>query len=120
MNNKLLKILWLFGAGILIGSVNGFFGGGGGMICVPLLLTLGLSSKKAHATAILTMLPISIASSVVYYSYGAVDWSIFLFLCIGSVLGGIVGAFVLKKLSNEALSFIFSILMIGVGIRMCF
>ena len=120
MNDNIFKILLLIGAGILIGSINGFFGGGGGMICVPLLLLFGLSSKRAHATAILTMLPISVASSIVYYSYGVVDWNIFLYICCGSVLGGVIGAFILKKLSNEVLSFIFSILMIIVGIRMCF
>ena len=120
MNDNVFKILLIIGVGILIGSINGFFGGGGGMICVPLLLLLGLRSKIAHATAILTMLPISVASSIVYYSYGVVDWQIFLYVCGGSIFGGAIGAFILKKLSNEALSFIFSILMIMVGIRMCF
>lgn len=117
---KAIKIFVLIGAGLLIGAINGFFGGGGGMVCVPILLALGLANQKAHATAILTMLPISIASSIVYYSSGAIDWNIFLWLAIGSTVGGILGALLLKKLSNIALQFIFAILIIIVGIRMFF
>ena len=118
--DKVLKFFILIGAGALIGAINGFFGGGGGMICVPVLLALGLANQKAHATAILTMLPISIASGLVYYSNGAVDWNIFLWLVIGSTVGGVLGALLLKKLSNTALQFIFAGLIVAVGIRMLF
>lgn len=117
---NLIRFFILIGAGLLIGAINGFFGGGGGMVCVPILLALGLANQKAHATAILTMLPISIASAVVYYSKGAIDWNIFLWLAIGSTVGGVLGALLLKKLSNIALQFIFAILIIAVGVRMFF
>lgn len=117
---RALKVFILLLVGTLIGAVNGFFGGGGGMICVPILLAVGLSNQKAHATAILTMLPISIASVIVYYSSGAINWEYFLWLAIGSVIGGILGALLLKKLSNVALQFIFAVLIILVGIRMFF
>ena len=44
--------------GSIIGFVNGFWGGGGGMICVPLLQNIiHLPEKKAHATTLLIMLP---------------------------------------------------------------
>ncbi len=115
---KIVNFFILIGAGLMIGAVNGFFGGGGGMICVPILLAVGLSSQKAHATAILTMLPISIASCFVYYSKGAIDWNIFLWLALGSSVGGILGAMLLKKLSNVALQFIFALLIIAVGVKM--
>ena len=38
MNNKISKkqVLILIGIGSVIGLVNGFFGGGGGMLCVPI------------------------------------------------------------------------------------
>ena len=114
------KILLIIGVGFAVGMVNGFFGGGGGMICVPLLMLCGLSNKKSHATAILTMLPISIASFFVYYSSGAINFIIFLFVAIGSVVGGILGALLLKKIPNIVLSYIFSVLMIVAGVRMCF
>ena len=114
------KISGLVVAGMVIGVINGFFGGGGEMICVPALLLLGLKNKEAQATAILIMLPISIASAIVYYSNGFVDWWTVLFVAIGSIFGGIVGAYLLKKLSNNVLQYIFAVVVLSAGIRMLF
>ena len=119
-NNAIIKLFLYLGCGVLIGGVNGFFGGGGGMICVPFLLLLGLDGKKAHATAILIMLPISIASAIIYYSNGFVDFGIVAYVAIGSVIGAILGALLLKKMPTRALAFIFPIIMIMAGVRMIF
>ena len=113
-NNNLILIF----VGIAIGLVNGFFGGGGGMICVPLLLMLGLDNRHAQATAIMVMLPISIASGVVYYTNGNLDWNIIVFVGVGSVLGGVLGALLLKKLSNLTLQYIFALVILFAGIKM--
>ena len=114
------KVCGLLVAGVFIGVINGFFGGGGGMICVPALLMLGLSNKQAQATAILIMLPISIASAIVYYTNGFVDWNTVLYVAIGSVVGGILGAYLLKNLSNNVLQYIFAFVVMAAGIRMLF
>lgn len=107
--------------GLFIGFVNGFFGAGGGMICVPILLLLGIKNKKAHATAVLTMLPISIASSVVYYSNGAIyDLLTVFWVGLGSCAGAVLGAIFLKKIPTNVLSFIFSVVMLLAGVRMLF
>ena len=53
--------------GTIIGLVNGFFGGGGGMICVPFLENvLKMETKYAHATTLCVIFPLSLASSIVY------------------------------------------------------
>ena len=53
--------------GCFVGFINGFFGGGGGMIAVPTLAKFyDLEEKKAHATSIAVILPLSIASSIIY------------------------------------------------------
>ncbi len=104
--------------GIFVGFFNGFFGGGGGMIVVPLLIfALGLQEKEAHATAILTILPISLVSAIVYIVKGNVDYSSLGLTTIGFILGGVVGAFLLKKLNNKVIRIIFSLLMIVAGIK---
>ena len=57
--------------GVLIGFVNGLFGAGGGMLVVPVLtFLLGLNTKRAHATAILIILPLCAVSGVVYLTRG--------------------------------------------------
>lgn len=116
-NNGFLHNFVLVVCGTLIGAINGFFGGGGGMICVPLLLLLGLSNKKAQATAILVMVPISIASAIVYYSNGNLDMGVALFVCLGSVVGGVLGALLLKKLNNLTLQYIFAFVVLAAGIK---
>ena len=119
-HNNFLHNLLLISFGLLIGFVNGFFGGGGGMICVPLLLLLGLNNKKAQATAIFCMVPISIASAVVYYSNQNIEFLTTLFVALGSIVGGILGALLLKKFNNLTLQYIFAVVVLVAGIRMLF
>lgn len=109
------------GGGILIGFINGFFGGGGGMLCVPLLeKVLSEPTKKAHATAILIILPISVASAITYLIGGYFSLAGTLSVGGGVVAGGVVGALLLKKLPSFVVGVIFALMMIGVGIRMIF
>ena len=93
----------LFGA--IAGFINGLFGGGGGMIVVPLLTYfLRMQSKKAHATAILIILPMSIVSGLLYASSKTLDLSLTIPTAIGVTLGGLIGAIALNKLSNKWIS----------------
>lgn len=117
---KFWKILLYILGGAFIGVANGLFGGGGGMLCVPLLLLEGLKNQEAQATAILIMAPISIASVVVYYSNGYIDWLMALYVGLGSIVGGIIGAFALKKFSNIVLQYIFAVVMLVAGLKLLF
>ncbi len=106
-------------AGSLAGFFNGLFGGGGGMIVVPMLIhLLDCPPKKAHATAILIILPLSIVSGLFYLSFGALNLSVALPTSIGVVLGGVAGALLLSKLSNKWTLIIFSVVMAIAGLKM--
>ena len=53
-------------ASLFVGVANGLFGGGGGMLVIPIFtILLGLEEKLAHSSAILTILPLSDRKSVV-------------------------------------------------------
>lgn len=107
--------------GIGIGFANGFFGGGGGMLCVPLLdKALKERTKVAHATAMLIILPISIASAVTYVSNGYFDLTLTLSVGGGVIAGGIIGALLLKKLNSGVIAIIFAVLMMAAGIKLAF
>ena len=112
------KIIAVVG-GCFCGLINGLFGGGGGMIVVP-ILTIGLSLavKKAHATALLIILPVSIISAIFYFVFGSCDFEVVLPVGIGVLLGGVLGAFLLKKLSSKWVVIIFSVLMAFAGVKM--
>ena len=98
-----------------------FVGGGGGMIAVPILTSiLKKPQKVAHATAILVIFPITIISGIIYSVFGSFDYRIVLPSTLGVILGGVLGAICLKKLSNEVLRIIFSVVMLIFGVRLIF
>lgn len=121
-NNKHMKkpkkiVVALFGA--LIGVINGFFGGGGGMIVVPLLNKLfGLEQKKAQATALFVILPISVASAILYLCFNSIDFVAGWPVIAGVVAGGVVGATLLNKLNNKWVKGIFVLFMFVGGVSM--
>lgn len=105
--------------GLFIGAVNGIFGAGGGMLAVPALsYVFGFDDKKSHATAIAVILPLCLVSTVVYAMNGSFSLGIVLPTVIGVVLGGIVGALLLKRASNDFISFLFYGLMLFCGLKM--
>ncbi len=104
--------------GTLIGTVNIILGAGGGMLTVPIYRKLGMEQKDAQINAVATILPISIVSSIIYLINGNVNFSDAYNFLLPGLLGSIVGTFLIKKVSNKALSFIFSIFMIWAGVRL--
>ena len=63
-------------SGTAAGLVNGLFGGGGGMVLVPLLNGwCGLEGKQAFATCVAAILPLSAVSAAVYLLRQAFDWA---------------------------------------------
>ena len=106
-------------AGCLAGLINGLFGGGGGMIIVPMLTgLLKCPPKKAHATAILIILPLSIVSGLFYLSFGVMNIGVAIPVGIGVIIGGGVGALLLSKISNKWIVIVFSIIMAVAGAKM--
>ena len=115
---KKVKKLHIILFGALIGVINGFFGGGGGMVVVPLLNKLfGLEQKKAQATALFVILPISLVSTIVYMCYNSIDFQSGWPVIVGIIFGGVIGATALNKLNNNAVKgiFIFFMFLGGIG-----
>ena len=103
-----------------VGIANGVFGGGGGMLGVPLLKRLGLDDKRAHATAILLILPVCISSFILYAVKGLYDFSVLIPTAIGVTLGGILGAKLLNKLPVKAVNLVFAVLQAAAGVFLFF
>ena len=108
-------------AGLATGACNGLFGGGGGMVAVPLLeKLLGMEPPKAHASTISIIFPLSAVTAAVYAFRGAVDWKTLAFVAPALTAGSILGAKLTGKLKPEKLDGIFTVLMFLAGIVMVF
>lgn len=106
--------------GVAVGAANSLFGGGGGMLAVPLLEATGLSEKEAHATAILVVLPISALSFLLYALRGIYDFSVLIPTALGVSAGGLSGATLLGKLPKKAVAATFAFLQLAAGLWLFF
>ncbi len=102
--------------GLLTGVANGLFGGGGGMLAVPLLQKTGYQEKSAHATAILVILPVSLFSFLLYFIRGFYDFSVLIPTAIGVTVGGFVGAKLLQSLPEKIVRAVFAGLQLIAGL----
>ena len=118
MSEKKRKILHKLFGGFLVGTVNGLFGAGGGMVAVPMLKKLGVDGKEAHSSSVAVILPISVFSLVIYLLKGRVVLSAGLPYIIPGLIGALIGTVVLTKIPEKWLRRIFVLFMIYAGGRL--
>ena len=105
--------------GLSAGIISGLFASGGGMVIVPALIHLfRLKEAKARATSVLVILPMVVTSGFFYYSHNYINWKIGIMCAIGGILGGYIGAKLLKKLPEKTLKIAFICFLIYVSVRM--
>ena len=105
-------------AGGLAGVANGFFGGGGGMVLVPLLTgRCGLDQRRAFATSVAIILPLCVLSSVIYFLRGGLDLSAAHPYLLGGLAGGWIGGRVFRRLNMDWLRRAFALLILYGGVR---
>ncbi len=105
--------------GLVCGFLNGMFGAGGGLAAVPLIEKLfKVEAKKAHATSISIIMPLSIISAFLYFQGDFFSFNeAFKFVPFG-IVGAIAGGILLKKISNVWLRRIFGAVLIFSAIKM--
>lgn len=105
--------------GIFAGIACGLFAAGGGMILVPsFIYVLNMKDVEARATSIICILPMVVTSGFFYYKNKFVDWKIGMLCAIGGIVGGIIGAKLLKKVPTKYLKLIFVLFLIYAAYRM--
>lgn len=105
-------------AGILAGAANGLFGAGGGLFLVPLLISwVGLEEKRAFATSVAIILPLSIVSYILFCLQGGNVWQDAWPYLSGGILGGLLSAQFFKKIPTLWLHRLFGVLILYGGIK---
>jgi len=100
-------IIELILVGIFIGTMSGFFGIGGGMILVPILLALGYDIKDAIGISIVQMVFSSIYGSYLNHKKGSLIIGEGIFVGLGGFVGGYIGGYVTHYIADSVLQFTF-------------
>lgn len=117
MDRKLKYALTGAGAGI----ANGIFGAGGGMILVPLFCRwCGMEEKRAFATSVSVILPMSVVSSIVYLLREDMALSAAWPFLAGGLVGGLIGGRVFQRVPTAWLKKIFAVFLLYGGVRSLF
>lgn len=111
------SIIVLIVVGMLVGVLSGTFGIGGGTVIVPALVWLGLSQRNAAATSTLAIVPTSISGVISYATGGHVDWLAAVLLFCGMFVGGQIGSWLLSRLPELVLRWIFVAFLVFVVIN---
>ncbi|MBT1167062.1 sulfite exporter TauE/SafE family protein [Bifidobacterium simiarum] len=99
--------MMLIGVGLVSGVLSGLFGIGGGTVIVPALVFLGLSQRHAAATSLAAIVPTSVTGVISYATGGNVDWIAALLLVCGMLIGSQIGSWLLSRLPEVALRWVF-------------
>lgn len=111
------------GTGLLLGLAAGFTGGlfgvGGGVVMVPgLVLFVGLTQSRAHATSVTAIVAAASAGVVPLAMDDKVLWAAAGLVLIGSLVGAVAGARLVDRVSDLWLARAFLLLVIVAAIRM--
>lgn len=117
-----IKRRYLILGGLAAGVANGLLGAGGGIIIVWILQKaigdLTGDSRDVFANALAVMLPISAVSAISYAAAGSMPRDNMTRFILPAILGGLVGAYLLDRLSIESVKTLFCVLVVLSGIIM--
>ena len=104
--------------GAAAGLLGGFFGVGGGIILVPLLVLVGFDRHRAHATSLASFIIIATAGAISFAVSDAVDVGASLAIGLGGVIGSVAGASLMHRMSARSLAVLFTLVLAVGGVRM--
>jgi uncharacterized protein len=110
--------LMLIGLGA--GLVSGGLGVGGGIVLVPLLVAVGLDRHRAHATSLAAIVLTATAGSISFGLSGELQLGVGLTVGIGGVLGSVLGASLMHRMTSRNLSLVFGVVLLVAALRMLF
>ncbi|MFB7139274.1 sulfite exporter TauE/SafE family protein [Gottfriedia sp. NPDC056225] len=119
-----LQILILVSIGLVAGTVGSLIGLGGGIIIVPMLLTIdhflsAFSTVPIHVavgTSLITIVFSSLSSTLSYHKQKRIDYKSGILFLIGSVPGSLLGTYINSLLNTERFTLFFGLFLICISI----
>jgi len=99
-------IIELVVVGLFTGFISGFFGVGGGLILVPILLYFGFDIKEAIGISVISMMFSSIFGSYLNFKKGILHLRGAIFFGFGGFVGGLGSGYIVESLSPKTLTII--------------
>ncbi|MDE9542588.1 sulfite exporter TauE/SafE family protein [Xenorhabdus bovienii] len=109
----------IYGFLFLVAMVAGFIdsiAGGGGLLTIPALLSVGVSPVQALATNKLQAVGGSFSASLYFIHRGAVDWRSQRFAIAMTLFGAMLGALLVQFVSPDFLLYLLPVLVIIIGL----
>lgn len=114
-------IVFVIGASFFAGIISSFFGIGGGIIFVPLMVVgMGIAMKKAAPTSQMILLFASLSGVISHSLLGHPDFLQAGLLAIGSFIGGLVGARLSIDIKERYLQILISAVIIIAAAKLFF
>ena len=109
----------LVGTGLIGGLLSGVFGVGGGIVMVPLLISLAhMDQRRAATTSLAAIVPTSIVGTLTYAATGHIDFVAGAIIAVGAVVGSVIGTTLLRRIPLFWLRWLFIALLLVVAVRM--
>ncbi len=109
-----MNIIWfiLIVTGLISGILAGLLGIGGGVILVPMLVTLGILPVQAVATSSLAILITAISGTIENYRQGYIDFKKVIYLGFPAIITSQIGVYFANLFAGYILLGAFAILLI--------
>jgi hypothetical protein len=108
--------------GLVAGVASGMFGIGGGLIIVPVLVSLmGFEQKAATGTSLaVLLLPVSLGAVLAYYNEGLLDIGVAALVALGLIGGAFAGAKIALSLPSVTIRRLYGLFLFAIAVRFIF
>jgi uncharacterized membrane protein YfcA len=114
-----LILAWVFVAGVIAGAINSV-AGGGTLISFPSLVAVGEPEIISNATNTAALWPGSLSSALGYVKDTPVQRSLLTTLAVPSLVGGLLGAFILTVTPAETFRYVVPFLVLFATLVLAF
>ena len=114
-------IVFVIAASFFAGIISSFFGIGGGIVFVPLMVVgIGMTMKKAAPTSQFILLFASLSGIIVHSILGHPDFLQAGLLSAGAFVGGVIGARISLDIKERSLQILVSVIIVIAAIKLFF